>query len=158
MNLRQLVVLWLGILIIVANCLYVPFVYSEDNISKGYYPIWEPPVEEKVEKFNSLEEQILSALYTKNITYVKFEIDFSRLSLQIGVVSIFFIGLIITLSGKKSNIKSTIESNNPISNSMQNESKKKRSIMDGPMQRRVFEKMGTVLKVNKPDIEDKENK
>jgi len=34
---------------------------------------------------------------------------------------------------------------------------KKKSILDDPRQRRIIEKMGTVIKVNKPDIEDNEN-
>jgi tetratricopeptide (TPR) repeat protein len=35
---------------------------------------------------------------------------------------------------------------------------KKRSILDGPMQRRVFEKMGTIYKVGKSDTDDKKDK
>lgn len=34
---------------------------------------------------------------------------------------------------------------------------KKKSILDDPRQRRIIEKMGTVIKVTKPDIEDNEN-
>lgn len=35
---------------------------------------------------------------------------------------------------------------------------KKRSVLDNPIQRRVFEKMGTIYKVTDPDIDDNKNK
>lgn len=34
---------------------------------------------------------------------------------------------------------------------------KKRSILDSPKQRRLFEKMGMIYKVDKPDTDDKKN-
>ena len=120
MNSKQLIILWIGILILILNFLYVPFVYSENNLLKDYYFIWEPPV----------EVQKLDVYYYLNHPgaerkYVKFIVDLPRLTLQIGIVAVVFLGLLFTFSSKTKSKPTKENTSKPTNTGQPTEAKKK---------------------------------